>query len=132
VCLAFGAGASGSAHGLSWRTLPTLDHRAAAMSEGRWPIAGMARLPADHAARTRVITSLDLGRLDLAALEREAPGIRSVAHGLLANWCEAGLIAMEGEVMTTTRAGAFWSVNLTSGLHAALDVAAETRTTRAA
>ena len=79
VCLAFGAGAGGSAHGLSWRTLPALDHRDAAIADGRWPIAGIARLPADHAARTRVITSLDLGRLDLAALEREAPGVRAAA-----------------------------------------------------
>jgi oxygen-independent coproporphyrinogen-3 oxidase len=132
VCLAFGAGAGGSAHGFTWRTLPALEHRAAAFTEGRWPIAGIARLPADHAARTRIITSLDLGRLDLAALEREAPGVRAAADGLLANWCQAGLIKVEDEVMTTTRAGAFWSVNLTSGLHAALDVVAEARTTRAA
>ncbi|ALK08953.1 Oxygen-independent coproporphyrinogen-III oxidase 1 [Blastochloris viridis] len=132
VCLAFGGGAGGSAHGLSWRTTPALDRRADALAGGRWPIEGMARLPADHAARTRVITSLDLGRLDLAALEREAPGVRAAADGLLANWCEAGLITVEGEVMTTTRAGAFWSVNLTSGLHAALDIAANAAATRAA
>ncbi|KAA5601971.1 heme anaerobic degradation radical SAM methyltransferase ChuW/HutW [Blastochloris sulfoviridis] len=132
VCLAFGAGAGGSAHGLSWRTIPVLDRRAEAIAAGRWPIEGIARLPADHAARTRVITSLDLGRLDLAALEREAPGVLATAEPLLANWRAAGLINIVDEVMTTTRAGAFWSVNLTSGLHAALDLAAQGTATRAA
>ncbi|MFD2181599.1 heme anaerobic degradation radical SAM methyltransferase ChuW/HutW [Rhodoplanes azumiensis] len=140
-CLAFGPGAGGQAHGVRWRNVIEIERRRALQAQGRAPVEGLSRMPARYAAQAAITAGLESGRVDLAAVDRLAPGFAAAAAPLLANWREAGLVvpanAAEGEgggahdsahgggLLRTTTAGAFWITNLTSGLYAALDRAAE-------
>lgn len=132
-CLAFGPGAGGQAHGVRWRNVIEIERRRALQAEGRAPVEGLSRMPARYAAQAAITAGLESGRVDIAAVDRLAPGFAAAAAPLVANWRDAGLVVADGapesedrgdgagERLRTTTAGAFWITNLTSGLYAALD-----------
>ncbi|MBK5960819.1 putative heme utilization radical SAM enzyme HutW [Rhodoplanes elegans] len=128
-CLAFGPGAGGQAHGVRWRNVIEIERRRALQAEGRAPVEGLSRMPARYAAQAAITAGLERGSVDLAAVDSLAPGFAAAAAPLVANWRDAGLVAPDSEGgserLRTTTAGAFWITNLTSGLYAALDRAAQ-------
>lgn len=119
-CLAFGPGAGGQAHGHTWRNIVDIPRRRMLIAEGRMPVEGLARLPRDHGARTAIASGLEDGMLDLAGVDRLAPGFAEASLPLLQDWAEAGLGHLEATGFRTTRAGAFWITTLNKGLYAAL------------
>lgn len=120
-CLPFGPGAGGQAHGVRWRNVIEIERRRELLAQGLAPIEGLSRMPLRYAAQAAVTAGLEAGALDLATVERLAPGFRVAAAPLLANWSEVGLVVPDGDRLRTTTAGAFWITNLTSGLYTALD-----------
>ncbi|MCC6948966.1 MAG: heme anaerobic degradation radical SAM methyltransferase ChuW/HutW [Bradyrhizobiaceae bacterium] len=121
ACLAFGPGAGGSAHGYRWRNMLDPVRRRERISQGLPPAEGLARVSILHRAWTEVSAGLEVGDLDLAAVEAAAPGFQEAAMPLIANWSSAGLGEMTAGRFRTTRAGAFWMTMLVNGLHAVLD-----------
>jgi anaerobilin synthase len=120
-CLPFGPAAGGQAHGIRWRNVIEIERRRALVAEGRAPVEGLSHMPVRYAAQAAVTAGLEAGVLDLAVVERLAPGFVAATAPLLANWSETGLLVRENDRLRTTTAGAFWITTLTAGFCAALD-----------
>ncbi len=120
ACLPFGPGAGGQAHGYRWRNVIDVEQRRAMLARGVAPVEGLSRVPLHYAAQALITAGLEIGRLDLAAVEAASPGFRVAAAPLIANWCEAGLGEIVHDHFQTSRAGAFWITKLTGGFYAAL------------
>lgn len=127
TCLAFGSGAGGTAAGYSYQIMPVLNNYCDASAAGRKPLQSIAANGPGHAAKGRVTGGLEIGRLELAAVEEAgAPGFSRAAAPLLNQWEEAGLLRRNNGTVHLTQAGRFWHTNLVSALHAMIDASGRT------
>ncbi|HWL53267.1 MAG TPA: heme anaerobic degradation radical SAM methyltransferase ChuW/HutW [Chthoniobacteraceae bacterium] len=124
-CLAYGAGAAGTAGEYSYRLTSELTRYHQQIAEVQKPLSGLYRVGAGHGAKGMVTDGIETGRLDLARLERAVPGLTALALPLAAQWEEAGLIRRDFRhpptLLWLTLAGRFWHTNLTSALHQLID-----------
>lgn len=126
-CLAFGSGAGGSAAGHSYQVTPLLNNYYVASSAGRKPLHRISANDPGHAAKGEVTGGLEIGRLNLAAVEEAgASGFSQAAAPLLDQWKEAGLLWRNNGTVGLTQAGRFWHTNLVSALHTVIDSHRET------
>ncbi|AOX99070.1 heme anaerobic degradation radical SAM methyltransferase ChuW/HutW [Jeongeupia sp. USM3] len=117
-CLAFGSGAGGSAHGVSYVVGGELAGYEAQIDAGLKPLSNMATSDAWQRTRDAVTGGIERGRLDLRTLPLDDAGIVAAQlQPLIANWHEAGLLADAGPVLRLTPRGRFWANNLHSALN---------------
>ncbi|MBK5927692.1 putative heme utilization radical SAM enzyme HutW [Rhodobaculum claviforme] len=121
ACLAFGAGAGGTHAGHSWRTLPGIDAWAAALADGRPPVAGLMQASPLQPLIDAIRAGMELGRLDLPAVEAACsplagPGFAALVAPLTRQWTLAGLMEPDGPRLGLTLAGRFWQVAMTQRL----------------
>ncbi|GHD58703.1 heme anaerobic degradation radical SAM methyltransferase ChuW/HutW [Jeongeupia chitinilytica] len=117
-CIAFGSGAGGSAHGVSYVVGGELAAYEARIDAGFKPVSSMARSDAWQRTRDVVTGGIERGRLDLHALPLDRRNaIADALVPLIANWHAAGLLGDAGPVLRLTPRGRFWANNL----HAALN-----------
>lgn len=120
-CLAYGSGAGGTLGGISYSLAGELERYVERIDEGVKPLDGMRRGDAMQPVRDLMIGSFEVGRIDLARFE--LPGgvdARALFGPLLAQWQQAGLVTVAGELVTLTVAGRFWYGNLVAGFNEAL------------
>lgn len=120
-CLAYGSGAGGLLGRYSYSVAPDLDVYREAVLSGRKPIFGMLVSDSLQPARNAITASLEVGRLDLDRIathlgERLNPAIAP----LLDQWQSAGLVSLDGSIVSLTTAGRFWYSNLVSAFDAVL------------
>jgi len=126
--LAFGSGAGGSIGAHSYTNSDDLDVYCSSIEAGEKALSGMRVADAHQPLRDLLAGSLDRGRLDLACLAsrfEEGPALLELYAPLLAQWEDAGLAAVSGQVVTLTPAGRFWSTNLSGALGELLQIVAE-------
>lgn len=122
TCLAFGSGAGGAAAGYSYQITPLLNNYCEASAAGRKPLQSISANGPGHAAKGSVTGGLEIGRLELAAVEEAgAPGFSRAAAPLLGQWEEAGLLQRNNGTVLLTQSGRFWHTNLVSALHVMID-----------
>ncbi len=122
ICLAFGPGAGGYAHGYRWRNTTDLALWENLVADGQPTMTALLRVAKSHDAQTRVVAGLEAGTLDCRLVDEVAPGFSEAAQPLLSNWCRAGLADFHSGILTLTHAGWFWMTTLTAGLHTVLDM----------
>ena len=116
-CLPFGSGAGGSLHGYGCFTFNALDPYLAAVDAGKKPLAVLMAYPERKPIIDEITGGLEVGHLDLAALEkRHGFDLAGLCAPLLTQWERVGLIERDGPWITLTVAGQFWEVNLAQAL----------------
>lgn len=124
-CLAYGAGAGGSAAGFSYLLTHDQNQYRDLCAQGRKPIGGLYHTGAGHPFKGLITGGLEVGRLNLFDIEKAGlPGLATCAAPLVEQWEAAGLLTSSNGVLRLTRAGQFWHTNLISGLHHLVDVLA--------
>lgn len=117
-CLAYGSGAGGSLGNLSFGLTGELAAFSEAVLAGRKPIGMLASSDNLRHLRDLVIGNLEMGRLDLLALDQAAGQALSLdLRPLLEQWSRAGLLTLSETAIDLTTAGRFWYANLITALH---------------
>lgn len=117
-CLAYGSGAGGTLGNLSFGLMGELSKFSEAVLAGQKPIGMLASSDSLRPLRDLVIGNLEMGRLDLPALDQAAGQALSLKlRPLLEQWSSAGLLTLSGSAIDLTVAGRFWYANLITALH---------------
>lgn len=117
-CLAYGSGAGGTLGNLSFGLMGELSKFSEAVLAGQKPIGMLASSDSLRLLRNLIIGDLEMGRLDLPALDQAAgQAFSSDLHPLLEQWSSAGLLTRSGSAIDLTVAGRFWYANLITALH---------------
>ena len=120
-CLAYGSGAGGLLGRHSYSVAPDLDVYRDAVLAGRKPILGMLVSDSRQPARNAITAGLEVGRLDLDRIAIHLGGrLNPAIAPLLDQWQTAGLVSIEGSIVSLTTAGRFWYGNLVSAFDAVL------------
>jgi oxygen-independent coproporphyrinogen-3 oxidase len=121
-CLAYGSGAGGLMGRHSYVVAPDLQNYAQGVRDGRKPVEGIRVSDALQPLRNLVTAGIETGRLDIGRIAAAACDARLRARlaPLLEQWQAAGLIALDGDVVTLTTAGRFWYSNLVFAFDAVL------------
>lgn len=117
-CLAYGSGAGGSLGNLSFGLAGDLPMFSKAVLAGQKPIGILASSDSLRHLRGLIIGNLEMGRLDLLALDRAAGQALSLdLRPLLEQWSSAGLLTVSETAIDLTVAGRFWYANLITAFH---------------
>lgn len=120
-CLAFGAGAGGSAGSYSYANHRDLQSYGQAVGTGSKPISAIFMADALYRLRHEAAAGFEVGRLDLAALSCQLPEqVGRCLYTLARQWEAAGLLALDGDTLFLTPAGRFWYSNLIFAFDAVL------------
>ncbi|MDP2570897.1 heme anaerobic degradation radical SAM methyltransferase ChuW/HutW [Vibrio penaeicida] len=119
--LPVGCGAGGHLSGYSLMNVRTLDQYNERVKSGL-PTAAMMMPRSLHAdLHDEVKAGFDSGVLRASGLESAGySGVFSWLRPLFENWQEKGLVNLEGDYLTLTVVGSFWSVTLAQGVIQAL------------
>jgi anaerobilin synthase len=121
-CLAYGSGAGGSFGPHSYVLCGDLALYDQRVDRGEKPIAMMVVGNFLQPLAHLVTGGLEVGRLDLALLERAADReVFDTIRPLLAQWQKAGLLSLTDKIVDLTVSGRFWYGNLISALHTVLE-----------
>ncbi|HRN87652.1 heme anaerobic degradation radical SAM methyltransferase ChuW/HutW [Hyphomicrobium sp.] len=127
-CLAYGSGAGGLLGKYSYSVAPDLDAYRDAVLSGRKPLFGMLASDSLQPARNAITAGLEVGRLDLERIAVHLGGkLNPAIAPLLDQWRSAGLVSIDGPIVSLTTAGRFWYSNLVSAFDAILAGAAPAR-----
>ncbi len=89
-----------------------------AVLAGQKPIGMLASSDSLRHLRDLVIGNLEMGRLDLLALDQAAGQALSLdLRPLLEQWSSAGLLTVSETAIDLTVAGRFWYANLITAFH---------------
>ena len=121
-CLAYGAGAGGAVGGYSFSVATDLLRYHEAIAEEKKPLGGLYDAGKSRAAKAAVTGGVEVGRLNLTAVdEAGVPGFADTVRPLARQWERAGLVVCQDDTLRLTVAGRFWHTNLTSALHRIAD-----------
>lgn len=118
----FGSGATGIIQGTSFVLENTLTKYLADVASGSKPIKTVAIPGAQHQLYYNIITSLDLGRLDIETIAAANHYDLTFLVPLLSLWEKRGLLSFQGSTAVLTIAGQFWAANLTQSLLDMIDL----------
>ena len=118
-CLAFGPGAGGTLHGMSYMLPRKVDEWMKGIDEGVKPVSMLLEAGPNWKISRAVNEHMELNYLNPKQLEKEFPGTPGLAEvwaPLLENWQQAGLVEQQGDFYFLTVAGQFWQTRLSQYL----------------
>ncbi|OLQ70514.1 putative heme utilization radical SAM enzyme HutW [Photobacterium proteolyticum] len=115
--LPLGAGAGGNLGGFGLMQQRNLDDYIAAVKAEQIPVVMMTRVASQAALHSEVKASFDRGFLSAAELSNKFGwDIFHYCRPLFAIWQRNGLVNLEGDYLSLTLAGEFWSVSLAQAM----------------
>ncbi|WP_291002143.1 heme anaerobic degradation radical SAM methyltransferase ChuW/HutW [Hyphomicrobium sp.] len=123
-CLAYGSGAGGLLGRYSYGIAAGLDSYRDAILAGRKPIDTIRVSDSLQPVRNVITAGLETGHLDFDRIALPHGGnLKTWIAPLLEQWRSAGLVSINGNVMSLSTAGRFWYGNLVSAFDAILSEA---------